>query len=323
MPFPKSRTTWRRLLTSVAVPVLSSTNPSTEMQLSTKHTAILTCAISILLSQSCSLPKRTICHRRRLLPDIHSEDLAKRSRAERQAKNSVIQGSASDLIKKAMIAVQKQLTLGQWRSRLVMQLHDELVIECYESELEHVALMVKNAMENAIHIRVPTPTKVFVGPSLANRTPFELPGDAASGSGSLPTESSLPLSLPLDCLDEYMADDHVQDDGDDGDGDLLATSTTETSNNAAASSSLIAASSSVDEADDDDMVDCLLGLDDHDEDDDDGAQQADEPTVPASHTTSATSAGLASTVVDRSSIYADVIGLGAGLTLGDDDWLAE
>ena len=289
------------------------------MQLSSKHTAILTCVISILLS----LPKRTICHRRRLLPDIHSEDLAKRSRAERQAKNSVIQGSASDLIKKAMIAVQKQLTLGQWRSRLVMQLHDELVIECYESELEHVALMVKNAMENAIHIRVPTPTKVFVGPSLANRTPFELPGDAASGSGSLPTESSLPLSLPLDCLDEYMADDHVQDDGDDGDGDFLATSTTETSNNAAASSSLIAASSSVDEADDDDMVDCLLGLDDHDDDDDDGAQQADEPTVPASHTTSATSAVLASTVVDRSSIYADVIGLGAGLTLGDDDWLAE
>lgn len=97
----------------------------------------------------------TIYHRRRELPDINSRNFNVRNFAERTAINSPIQGSAADILKVAMINLDKALTEKGYRTRMLLQVHDEIVLEVPNDELEAVRSLVKETMETAISLSVP------------------------------------------------------------------------------------------------------------------------------------------------------------------------
>ena len=105
----------------------------------------------------------TLFGRRRYLPDINSSNYNLRSFAERTAMNTPIQGTAADIIKKAMIDVYHVLVRQGLSSRLLLQVHDELVLEVKESELDAVKMIVKEAMEKAVTLDVDLVADVNVG----------------------------------------------------------------------------------------------------------------------------------------------------------------
>ena len=90
-----------------------------------------------------------------------------RAFAERTAMNTPVQGTAADIIKKAMIDVQAALDAGSLKSRLLLQVHDELVLEAPDSELQIVRKLVKSAMENATILSVPLSVDVKQGSNWA------------------------------------------------------------------------------------------------------------------------------------------------------------
>ena len=96
----------------------------------------------------------TIYQRRRYLPDIHSANSVVKSYAERNAINAPIQGSAADIIKIAMAALYKRLEASRLESRIILQVHDELVLEVPVNELEEVKQVVREAMEGAAQLAV-------------------------------------------------------------------------------------------------------------------------------------------------------------------------
>lgn len=98
---------------------------------------------------------RTLFGRERPIPDIGSKNPNARHFAERTAVNTPLQGTAADLIKLAMIRIQKLLNEGPWRSRLLLQVHDELVIESPPDEVEAMRKLVKEQMENVYALNVP------------------------------------------------------------------------------------------------------------------------------------------------------------------------
>jgi DNA polymerase-1 len=104
---------------------------------------------------------QTILGRRRPVPDIHSAVVALRNAAERVAINSVVQGSAADLIKIAMIRIHRRLMDESRPSRMLLQVHDELVFETPESSVKEEAEMIRHEMTSAIPLTVPV--KVEVG----------------------------------------------------------------------------------------------------------------------------------------------------------------
>jgi DNA polymerase I len=108
---------------------------------------------------------RTILGRRRLLPDLGSKNRGLRASAERVAINTPIQGSAADLIKLAMIRVDAQLSALFPAVRLLLQVHDELVLEASEAEASTVATMVKLEMERAFPLDVPLVATPCIGPT--------------------------------------------------------------------------------------------------------------------------------------------------------------
>ena len=97
----------------------------------------------------------TIMKRRRYLPDIHSANAMVRGYAERNAINAPIQGSAADIIKMAMIAVDKALATKDLKSKMILQVHDELLFDVHVNEQEEMKRLVKEAMEKAVHLVVP------------------------------------------------------------------------------------------------------------------------------------------------------------------------
>ncbi|MFZ8961635.1 MAG: DNA polymerase I, partial [Flavobacteriaceae bacterium] len=105
----------------------------------------------------------TVLGRRRYLKDINSQNAVVRGAAERNAVNAPIQGSAADIIKLAMIAIQKKLTSEQWRSKMLLQVHDELVFDAHKEELDALKIMVKSEMENAFSLAVPLVVDIGVG----------------------------------------------------------------------------------------------------------------------------------------------------------------
>lgn len=109
----------------------------------------------------------TMFGRRRHLPDINSSNFNQRSFAERTAMNTPIQGTAADIIKKAMIEVQKALAASQLKTRVLLQVHDELVLEAPASELDQAKALVKSCMENAVALRVPLLVDVKAGKNWA------------------------------------------------------------------------------------------------------------------------------------------------------------
>ena len=105
----------------------------------------------------------TILGRRRYLPDIHSHNQVVRGGAERNAVNAPIQGSAADIIKIAMIRIHNQLQAQKLQTRMLLQVHDELVFDVPKTELEIVKPLVKEAMENAFTLAVPLVADLGVG----------------------------------------------------------------------------------------------------------------------------------------------------------------
>ena len=96
----------------------------------------------------------TIFHRPRALPDINSKNPALRGFSERVAMNMPIQGTAADIIKLAVIRVYRRLKEEKLNSKLILQVHDELMVEAYENEAEKVKEILKYEMENAKKLSV-------------------------------------------------------------------------------------------------------------------------------------------------------------------------
>jgi DNA polymerase I len=89
------------------------------------------------------------------LPDLNSKNRQAREAAERVAINSPVQGSAADLIKLAMINLDREIKQRKLKSRMILQVHDELVFECFSNEEEEMRELVKKEMEEVMPLKVP------------------------------------------------------------------------------------------------------------------------------------------------------------------------
>lgn len=107
----------------------------------------------------------TILNRRRFIPEINSSNKVVKALGKRLAMNAPIQGSAADIIKLAMVNVTNELEKKGFKSKLILQVHDELILNVYKDEIDEVKLLVKKEMENAIELEVPLVVDVNIGDS--------------------------------------------------------------------------------------------------------------------------------------------------------------
>ena len=107
----------------------------------------------------------TMFGRRRYIPEIKSSNFIEKNRGKRAAMNAPIQGSAADIIKIAMVNVHNRLEEEGLESRLILQVHDELIVEAVESELDRVSVLLKEEMENAVNLKVSLDVDLNVGDS--------------------------------------------------------------------------------------------------------------------------------------------------------------
>jgi DNA polymerase-1 len=105
----------------------------------------------------------TVLGRRRFLPDINASNAISRSFAERNAVNAPIQGSAADVIKVAMVKIQSALKIANLKTKMVLQVHDELLFDSPKEEVEQVFKLVKHEMENAVKLVVPLEVEIQSG----------------------------------------------------------------------------------------------------------------------------------------------------------------
>ena len=106
---------------------------------------------------------QTMLGRRRYLKDIHSRNRAVRAAAERNAINSPIQGTAADMIKRAMVAIHRQQVERGWKTRMLLQVHDELLFDLHREEEEEVREVVEREMKEAIPMEVPIVVEMGTG----------------------------------------------------------------------------------------------------------------------------------------------------------------
>ena len=109
----------------------------------------------------------TLFHRRRYLPELKASDFPTRSFGERVALNMPIQGTAADVIKLAMVRVFRRLEREGLRAKLILQVHDELIVECPEEECDRVRALLTEEMENAVQYTVPLRAEALSGKSWA------------------------------------------------------------------------------------------------------------------------------------------------------------
>ena len=109
----------------------------------------------------------TLFGRRRWLPELKSSNFNVRSFGERVALNMPVQGTAADVIKLAMVNVHRRLREEKLQARLILQVHDELIVECPEAEAETVQRLLAEEMENAVHLSVPLTADAHIGHSWA------------------------------------------------------------------------------------------------------------------------------------------------------------
>ena len=110
---------------------------------------------------------RTLMGRRRYLPELQSPKAPVREFGKRAAMNTPVQGTAADIIKLAMVRVDKALRDAGMQSRLILQVHDELLLECPPEEAEQAARLLREAMEGAMELRVPLVAEVHQGKNWA------------------------------------------------------------------------------------------------------------------------------------------------------------
>jgi DNA polymerase-1 len=106
---------------------------------------------------------QTVLGRRRYLKDINSRNAVVRGAAERNAVNAPIQGSAADIIKIAMINIHNKLEEGNFKTKMLLQVHDELVFDVYKPELEKMKALIKTEMESAFKLKVPLDVEIDTG----------------------------------------------------------------------------------------------------------------------------------------------------------------
>jgi len=106
---------------------------------------------------------QTVLGRRRYLKDINGSNAIVRGAAERNAVNAPIQGSAADIIKIAMINIHKKLNEGNYKTKMLLQVHDELVFDVYQPEMDELKSMIKSEMENAYKLAVPLDVELGLG----------------------------------------------------------------------------------------------------------------------------------------------------------------
>ena len=109
---------------------------------------------------------KTIMNRKRIIDEIHNKNYMIRSMGERMALNTPIQGSSADILKKAMIEVDKQFEKLKLKSKMLLQIHDELVFNVYFDELEIVKEIVRETMENTVKLSVPLAVDINCGKNL-------------------------------------------------------------------------------------------------------------------------------------------------------------
>ncbi|MCK4596477.1 DNA polymerase I [bacterium] len=105
----------------------------------------------------------TLLNRRRYLPELNSDRSSMVAFAKRTAVNTPIQGTAADLIKVAMIEIDRELRGRGWQAKMIIQIHDELVFEIPKEELNQVSEMIRSKMENALSLKVPIKVDIGVG----------------------------------------------------------------------------------------------------------------------------------------------------------------
>jgi DNA polymerase I len=113
----------------------------------------------------------TLLGRKRPMPEIHSANRSIRLNAERAAVNAPIQGTAADIIKRAMIPIAAALRAGSWRSRMILQVHDELLFEGPPEEVAELAALVRREMEGAFPMKVPLRVEVKAGENWRDMAP--------------------------------------------------------------------------------------------------------------------------------------------------------
>src|SRR5690606_18584316 len=115
----------------------------------------------------------TLLNRRRYLPDLFSSNRNVRAFGERTAMNTPIQGTAADIIKLAMIKIEEDFRARGLTAAMILQVHDELIFEVPEQELEVVAELVRDTMENVMTLQVPLEVDVKVGPNWYDMVAWE------------------------------------------------------------------------------------------------------------------------------------------------------
>ncbi len=105
----------------------------------------------------------TLCGRRRAIPELFSKNHNIRKFGERAALNAPIQGTAADIIKIAMVAVDKRLRNENLKARLILQVHDELIVECPENEADTVSVLLRQEMEGAFPLKPSLKAEAFIG----------------------------------------------------------------------------------------------------------------------------------------------------------------
>ena len=106
---------------------------------------------------------RTLLGRIRPIPEIRAENKNVREYGERMAVNSVLQGSAADLVKNAMFDLVREIEASGLSARLLLQVHDELLLEVPNDQVESVSSLVRKTMEGAIPLSVPLPVSIGLG----------------------------------------------------------------------------------------------------------------------------------------------------------------
>jgi DNA polymerase-1 len=117
----------------------------------------------------------TLLGRRRFFPELQNPKLPfnQRTAVERAAINAPIQGTSADIMKIAMINLHNELTRGNFRSRMLLQVHDELVLEVPDEEVDSIVRLICRVMESAYTLRVPLKVDVEIGPDWYNQEPAQ------------------------------------------------------------------------------------------------------------------------------------------------------
>ncbi|MPN18449.1 DNA polymerase I [bioreactor metagenome] len=105
----------------------------------------------------------TLLNRRREIKEIHDKNHMVREFGKRAAMNAPIQGSAADLIKIAMIHIQNEIKLKNLKSKMILQVHDELIFDVTQDEIEIMKELIQNGMEHAMELKVPLEAECKVG----------------------------------------------------------------------------------------------------------------------------------------------------------------